>query len=59
MPRPQPRLLLGKVRRLRILASPVEKELVAGLLASDAAAVEWVAGVARHEQLAGTLAGLL
>jgi len=59
MPRPQPRLLLGKVRRLRILASRVEKELVAGLLASDAAAVERVAGVARYERLAGTLAGLL
>jgi tetratricopeptide (TPR) repeat protein len=59
MPRPQPRLLLGQVKRLRILSSKGERELAAALSASDAAGVEQAAGDDKLGQPAGALAGLL
>lgn len=59
MPRPQPRLLLGGVIRPRLLSSKGERELVAALIASDAAAVERAVRDPKLQQVAGALAGLL
>lgn len=59
MPRPLPKLLLGEVKRPRILAPKAEKELSAAVCAEDPEAVERTIGDPDLCPVAAALAGLL
>jgi len=59
MPRSQPILLLGGVKRRRLLSSRADREIVAALIATDAAGVERGAEHPKFRRLAEALAGLL